>query len=234
MASTNDFKFDFSSIKSSAKNEDFTGLSEKQILEKYEELLLKREKEVKDISYQMGVVNEKYFDGLDKIKQLEKENEELENKIIKTSKLIENEINSKRIMNAKISELTKENNELRKEQGELQWILTFAGGSFGADGSILNYTDVFNRIRDEYNNAVNSYNATIDWYNSLSGEEQDESGKNSVEFAEKIFIDYVDVGGNFFAEFCGGKKSCRRTSRPEFNAQIGCQKFGYGRRSPVQ
>ena len=119
MASSDDFKFDFSSIKSSARNEDFTGLSEKQILEKYEELLLKREKEVKDISYQMGVVNEKYFDGLDKIKQLEKENEELENKIIKTSKLIENEINSKRIMNAKISELTKENNELRKQRNNI-------------------------------------------------------------------------------------------------------------------
>ena len=49
MASENDFKFDFSSIKSSAKNEDFNGLSEKQILEKYEALLVKRENEVKDI-----------------------------------------------------------------------------------------------------------------------------------------------------------------------------------------
>ena len=74
MSSTNDIKFDFSSIKSSAKNEDFNGLSEKQILEKYEALLVKREKEVKDMSYQMGVVNEKYFDGLEKIKQLEKKN----------------------------------------------------------------------------------------------------------------------------------------------------------------
>ena len=78
-------------IRSSAKNEDFSGLSEKQILEKYESLLVKREKEVKDISYQMGVVNEKYFDGVEKIKELEKENEDLENKIIKISKLIENE-----------------------------------------------------------------------------------------------------------------------------------------------
>ena len=73
MASNKDFKFDFSSIRSSAKNEDFSGLSEKQILEKYESLLVKREKEVKDISYQMGVVNEKYFDGVEKIKELEKE-----------------------------------------------------------------------------------------------------------------------------------------------------------------
>ena len=119
MSSTNDFTFDFSSIKSSAKKEDFSGLSEKQILEKYEALLVKREKEVKDMSYQMGVVNEKYFDGLEKIKQLEKENEELENKINKTVKLIENEKSNKKIMNERISELTKENNELRKQRNNI-------------------------------------------------------------------------------------------------------------------
>ena len=119
MSSPNDFKFDFSSIKSSAKNEDFNGLSEKQILEKYEELLVKREKEVKDMSYQMGVVNEKYFDGLEKIKQLEKENEELDNKINKIVKLIENEKSNKKIMNERISELTKENNELRKQRNNI-------------------------------------------------------------------------------------------------------------------
>ena len=119
MSSTNDFTFDFSSIKSSAKNEDFNGLSEKQILEKYEALLVKREKEVKDMSYQMGVVNEKYFDGLEKIKQLEKENEELDNKINKIVKLIENEKSNKKIMNERISELTKENNELRKQRNNI-------------------------------------------------------------------------------------------------------------------
>ena len=119
MSSPNDFKFDFSTIKSSAKNEDFNGLSEKQILEKYEALLVKREKEVKDMSYQMGVVNEKYFDGLEKIKQLEKENEELDNKINKIVKLIENEKSNKKIMNERISELTKENNELRKQRNDI-------------------------------------------------------------------------------------------------------------------
>ena len=119
MSSPNDFKFDFSVIKSSAKNEDFNGLSEKQILEKYEALLVKREKEVKDMSYQMGVVNEKYFDGLEKIKQLEKENEELDNKINKIVKLIENEKSNKKIMNERISELTKENNELRKQRNNI-------------------------------------------------------------------------------------------------------------------
>ncbi len=119
MSSPNDFKFDFSSIKSSAKNEDFNGLSEKQILEKYEALLVKREKEVKDMSYQMGVVNEKYFDGLEKIKQLEKENEELDNKINKIVKLIENEKSNKKIMNERISELTKETNELRKQRNNI-------------------------------------------------------------------------------------------------------------------
>ena len=119
MTSPNESKFDFSLIKSSAKNEDFSGLSEKQIIEKYESLLVKRENEVKEMSYQMGVVNEKYFDGLEKIKELKKENESLENKINKIKKLIEEEINSKQIMNEKISELNKENNELRKQRNNI-------------------------------------------------------------------------------------------------------------------
>ena len=120
MASTpEEFKFDTSFIQSSAKKEDFTGLTDKQIIEKYEKLLVEKEKEVRDISYQMGVVNEKYFDGLEKIKILQKENEELENKINKINKLINNEINSKQIMNEKIAELSKQNNELRKQRNNI-------------------------------------------------------------------------------------------------------------------
>ena len=119
MEQKNEFIFDTSFIKSSAKKEDFTGLSEKQIIEKFEKLLVEKEKEVRDISYQMGVVNEKYFDGLEKIKTLQKENEELEIKINKINKLINSEINSKQIMNEKISELSKQNNELRKQRNNL-------------------------------------------------------------------------------------------------------------------
>ena len=105
---------DASLIKSSAKFENFTGLNDEQIIEKYEKLLVERENEVKEISFQMGVVNEKYFDGLDKIKNLQKENEELENKIKKKEKMVNAEINNKQIMNERINALTKENNELRK------------------------------------------------------------------------------------------------------------------------
>ena len=119
MEQKNEFIFDTSFIKSSAKKEDFTGLSEKQIIEKFEKLLVEREKEVKEISFQMGVINEKYFDGLEKIKTLQKENEDLEVKINKTNKLINNEIDSKKIMNEKILELTKENIELRKKRNEI-------------------------------------------------------------------------------------------------------------------
>ena len=78
------------------------------------------------------------------------------------------------------------NNELRKEQGELQNILGFLGGSFDAYGGILNYADVFNNIQNAYNESVNSYNQTIDWFNSLSGDEQEEFGKSGVDFAEKM------------------------------------------------
>ena len=116
METSNDLKFE---INSSAKNEDFKGLTEKQIIEKYENLLFKREKEVQEISYQMGVVNEKYFEGIEKIESLKKENDELENKIKKINKLIETEKNNKQIMNDKITELTKKNIELRKQRNNL-------------------------------------------------------------------------------------------------------------------
>ncbi len=119
MEKSEEFSFDPSFIKSSAKKEDFTGLSEKQIIEKFEKLLVEKEKEVRDISFQMGVVNEKYFDGLEKIKNLQKENEELETKINKINKLITNEMNSKQIMNEKIAELSKQNNELRKQRNNM-------------------------------------------------------------------------------------------------------------------
>ena len=118
-SSSDSFSFDPSFIKSSAKKEDFSGLSEKQIIEKYEKLLVEREKEVTEMSYQMGVVNEKYFDGLENIKKLQNENQELENKINKINKLIKNEVNSKQIMNEKISELTKKNIELRKQRNNI-------------------------------------------------------------------------------------------------------------------
>ena len=142
-----EFKFDPSLIKSSAKKEDFTGLSEKQIIEKYEKLLFEKEKEVREISFQMGVVNEKYFDGLEKIKTLQKENEELEIKINKINKLINNEMNSKQIMNEKIAELTKQNNELRKQRNNM----------FGKSDPLLALAEnekkiIEKKMKDEKNN----------------------------------------------------------------------------------
>ena len=79
-SSLNEFKFDPSFLKSSAKNEDFSGLTAKQIIEKLEKLLVEREKEVVDISSQMGEENLKYFEGEENIKKLQNENEDLEKK----------------------------------------------------------------------------------------------------------------------------------------------------------
>ena len=117
--STNEEKFDKSLIKSSAKKEDFSNLSDNEIIEKYEKLLLAREKDIKEISYQMGVVNEKYFNEQEKLNKLCEENEQLRNKINKINKLIDNEIKDKQVMNNKISELTKQNIELRKQRNNL-------------------------------------------------------------------------------------------------------------------
>ena len=147
MESSKEFKFDPTLIKSSAKKEDFTGLSEKQIIEKYEKLLFEKEKEVREVTFQMGVVNEKYFDGLEKIKTLQKENEELEIKINKINKLIKNEMNSKQIMNEKIAELTKQNNELRKQRNNM----------FGKSDPLLALAEsekktIEKKMKDEKNN----------------------------------------------------------------------------------
>ncbi len=118
-SSSNEFKFDTSFLQSSAKNEDFSGLTEKQVIEKFEKLLVEKEKEVTEIARHVGEANEKYFNGLENIKKLQEENEELEKKINKINKLINNEVNSKQIMNEKISALTKENVELRKQRNNI-------------------------------------------------------------------------------------------------------------------
>lgn len=85
------------------------------------------------------------------------------------------------------------NEELIKEAGELQGKLLNYGASFGADGSLLNYTDTFNAIKAEYNNAVTAYNAVVDWFNTLSAEEQDSVGEAAVKTAKDALDNAKDT-----------------------------------------
>ena len=58
-------------------------------------------------------------------------------------------------------------NIARSEMDELQTTLSYNGVKFNADGTIANYTEVFQQ-------EVNRRNADIDWWNSLTSEQQEE------------------------------------------------------------
>ena len=94
---------------------DLSSLTEDEIIEKYENLLAGREKQIKELSHQIGLLNEKYYDNLDEIKILEKEMKESEEKCIKKENILNQEINSREIMKKQIDEYVKINQDLRKQ-----------------------------------------------------------------------------------------------------------------------
>ena len=102
-------------IQSSMKYFDLSSLTEDEIIEKYENLLAGREKQIKELSHQIGLLNEKYYDNLDEIKILEKEMKESEEKCKKKENILNQEINSREIMKKQIDEYVKINQDLRKQ-----------------------------------------------------------------------------------------------------------------------
>ena len=94
---------------------DLSSLTEDEIIEKYENLLAGREKQIKELSHQIGLLNEKYYDNLDEIKILEKEMKESEEKCKKKENILNQEINSREIMKKQIDEYVKINQDLRKQ-----------------------------------------------------------------------------------------------------------------------
>ena len=102
-------------IQSSMKYFDLSSLTEDEIIEKYESLLAGREKQIKELSHQIGLLNEKYYDNLDEIKTLEKEMKESEEKCLKKENILNQEINSREIMKKQIDEYVKINQDLRKQ-----------------------------------------------------------------------------------------------------------------------
>lgn len=56
---SNELPAKLNNIQSSLKYFDFEGMSKEQIIEKYEETLCQREKQIRDIAFEIGIINEK-------------------------------------------------------------------------------------------------------------------------------------------------------------------------------
>lgn len=52
-------KINFNDKKSSLQNIDFSDYTKEKVIEKYEEILLQREKQITELSYELGILNEK-------------------------------------------------------------------------------------------------------------------------------------------------------------------------------
>ncbi|MCQ2820689.1 MAG: hypothetical protein MJ252_25780 [archaeon] len=102
-------------INSSMKYQDLSETNADELINKYENLLYEREKQIKEYSNQMGILNEKLFDSMDKLKKLSEENTNLEEKSKKSKMKLKREIESRMIMAQKIENLIKENSSLRQE-----------------------------------------------------------------------------------------------------------------------
>ena len=81
----------------------------------YDNLLYKKETEVRELSAQMGLANEKYFNTVEKMHELNAENESLKTKIIKQEETLKCEVKNMEIMRERIEKVTEENKELRKK-----------------------------------------------------------------------------------------------------------------------
>ena len=52
-------KINFNEKKSSLQNIDFSQYTKEKVIEKYEEILIQREKHLLELSYELGILNEK-------------------------------------------------------------------------------------------------------------------------------------------------------------------------------
>lgn len=104
---------------SSLKHFDFKGWTADQILEKYESVLASREKQITDLSLEIGALNDKINAFTDENATLRIENEALRDKLIKKERLLNQELNNKEIMFMKLDKSEKEVDRLKSEYQKL-------------------------------------------------------------------------------------------------------------------
>ncbi len=59
MSNNENLAVKLNNLQSSLKYFSFEGLSKEQVIEKYEETLCQREKQIRDIAFEIGIINEK-------------------------------------------------------------------------------------------------------------------------------------------------------------------------------
>ena len=99
-------------ITSSMKYIDLEGLTPLQIIQKYEELLLQRENNIKLISAQLNDSQQKYFEVSEAIEQLTKRNKELNEEKLKCDKTLNQQRTDKDLLFIKLNNLISENDKL--------------------------------------------------------------------------------------------------------------------------
>ena len=104
---------------SSIKNLDFSGMTDEQIIEKYENVLVARENQLEELSSKVGKMNETLLLYTEKYKSLEENNKELKNNLSKKEEQLNIELNSKEIMFIELEKKESEYEELKKEFDEL-------------------------------------------------------------------------------------------------------------------
>ena len=105
---------------SSLKNFNFKGWTADQILLKYENVLATREKQITDLSLEIGAVNDKINYLTDENARLQEENTIYKEKLAKKEKLLTQELNNKEIMFMKLDKSEKECDRLIKENQKLK------------------------------------------------------------------------------------------------------------------
>ena len=89
---------------SSLKNFNFEGMTTEEIINKYESVLSIREKQILDLTVEIGNANSEINKLTDEIEQYDKENEILLNKINKIEKNISQELSNKEIMFSRLQQ----------------------------------------------------------------------------------------------------------------------------------
>ena len=111
---------------SSLKHFNFKGWTADQILEKYESVLASREKQITDLSIEMGSINDKLNILTEQVENYKKENEQLKAALKKKESLLAQDLNNKEIMFIRLEKRENEYDKLKmkydimvRDKGEL-------------------------------------------------------------------------------------------------------------------
>ena len=111
---------------SSLKHFNFKGWTADQILEKYESVLASREKQITDLSIEMGSINDKLNILNEQVDNYKKENAQLKAALKKKESLLAQDLNNKEIMFIRLEKRENEYDKLKmkydimvRDKGEL-------------------------------------------------------------------------------------------------------------------